>query len=235
MRMIDIKSKAQWFSPSYGTCVGIIFLLAFVGVPCFYGWVVYKHFQKQLCGPADLQNIRQLGIVLTAVSADSPEQCYPFRGLDSEVAATSTDVFNRLVKERAIRNNMLVFSPGPGKWVLKGDGKLTSANVGYNYMKAEKDGKTEGIPLYNSLDLPLLWSAGNAPIAVPARGPGDLKLLDTGVWGRSSVVVYTMENTAKFMRVKKDAQGKEETGIIRGFIRHGFERPDGYRFSELIP
>ncbi|HSI83629.1 MAG: hypothetical protein ACAI35_16485 [Candidatus Methylacidiphilales bacterium] len=200
--------------------IPIVAIIAAVAIPAM--GVAMDRAKKS----ADTQNIRMLGIALMAEASDSDDQTYPVLRDKDNPAKTSTEVFSYLYEKKSLPSYELVFSPGKDKVKHTGTGKLTSANVGYNYMKGNKTDKDKGVSMDADDALPLLWSSGNAPLIV-RDGACTLELLDTGIWKKSGATVYYKRNNATFKRATS-------AGAISEFIPSTFNTR-GVSYSELTP
>lgn len=180
---------------------------------------------------ADLQNIRQLGMVLTAVASDEGGERFPITKDGRQIATSSTDVFTYLYSIRAFRTTDLVFAPGKGK--VKADlakiGHFRSENVGYNYMCAVEDGKVVGVSMADDDYVPIVWNSGNTPLVIQRSGASDLTLLDTGIWGKAVVNVYYNNNT---VQIKSP---RDKSGVVKNFIPPTFVANPNTMYQELRP
>lgn len=220
------RSKSGFTLVELMVVITIIGILAAVGTPAMM--IALDRAKKN----ADTQNIRQLGMVLTAVASDSGDERFPSLTDAGVAAATSTDVFNTLYLTRAIRSVDLVFAPGRGKTKAVATSPTTppfaANNVGYCYTTTDV-AATPGVPLGDDDYVPLLYNSGNSTPVLTSNGAKDLTLQDTGIWGKSAINVYYKNNTARIM------SPKGSNGVVKDFVPASFIAPTGYGYSELAP
>lgn len=173
--------------------ITIIGLLAGLAVPAISGALDRA---KQT---ADVVNARQLGIILFTIANDE-NGFYPSGGLDSSGnrvdAANARAFFDSLIVSRELTEPKLVWSSSakPKENLNKDTPALAAENLAFEYTK---DLKTT-----NDASIPLIASKG--AFASKAAFKGEVELTATNVWEKKGAVVYTLGNSANWIKSKAD-------------------------------
>lgn len=187
--------------------ITIIGVLAALAVPAING-ALDKAKQT-----SDVSNARQLGIVLFSVANDE-NGVYPVGPRDNNGnrtnAATTVQLFNAMLQDKELTDAKILATNG--KSVYNGSTStpdLKSDNVGWDYLR--------GVTTTDESSLPLLASTG----AFDAVGNfKDNSIQTNGVWKDKGVVIYTIGNSASFIKARAG-------GAIKPVVDNSVELPSG--------
>jgi len=150
---------------------------------------------------ADVVNARQLGIVLFSIANDEGG-VYPLGPRDATsglrpttAVATSTLLFNGLLADRDLSEPKILATNGkiPYKGSLATP-TLAAANVGWDITVPLTTSSEAGVPLLASTG-PFTNTSGFSAVTIPDVSPSI-----TNVWGNKGVVIYTVGNSASFVK-----------------------------------
>lgn len=171
--------------------ITIIGVLAALAVPAING-ALDKAKQT-----ADVSNARQLGIVLFSVANDD-NGVYPIGPRNAstgvrEAAGTSTDLFKGMLKDKELTDPKILSTNGktPYAGSTSDPSAMAAINVGWDYY--------QGLTTTDETSLPLLASTGAFS---DASGFKSATITTTGVWKDKGVVIYSVGNSATFVRAR---------------------------------
>jgi len=171
--------------------ITIIGVLAALAVPAING-ALDKAKQT-----ADVSNARQLGIVLFSVANDD-NGVYPVGPRDAATgirsdASTTVDLFEGMLVDKELTDAKILATNG--KTPYNGSTStptLAANNVGWDYLR--------GVTTTDETSLPLIASSG--AFASASDYSGDTINTADNVWKDKGVVVYTIGNSASFVRAR---------------------------------
>jgi prepilin-type N-terminal cleavage/methylation domain-containing protein len=162
---------------------------------------------------ADISNAKQLGTVLFAVANDDNGN-YPGYASDPvsdrQSAASTTTLFGSLLKNGDLTDPKILVSNGGKTTVYTGalsnaTSGLQAANVGWDYV-------TNLTTTSNSL-LPLIITKG-AVSGNPTVFTSDITPGANNIWGDNGFAVYTVGNSAAFLKTKNSGGAKKVSALV---------------------
>lgn len=170
--------------------ITIIGVLAALAVPAING-ALDKAKQT-----ADVSNARQLGIVLFSVANDE-NGVYPIGPRDvgsgnRTAAATTVALFNGMLQDKELTDAKILSTNGKTPYTgSTSTPALQANNVGWDYLR--------GVTTTDENSLPLIASTGAFDAASNFTGTS---IATNGVWKDKGVVIYTIGNSASFVRAR---------------------------------
>lgn len=183
--------------------ITIMGILAGLAVPAINGALDKA---KQM---ADVANARQLGIILFGIANDE-NGVYPIGGMDENTGArtaagSNADFFTALMNSGEIPEAKIIWSNSAVQKVItnKASDTIDNDNTAYQYVS--------GLRSVNDSSIPVLVTRGAYTNVSEFKSAKQLSGNATSVWTDKGVVVYTLGNSASWM---KSAGGNKTVTLL---------------------
>src|SRR5690606_31957492 len=138
---------------------------------------------------------RQLGLIMFSIANDE-NGTYPMGALDTATgnrttASNNAAFFNDMLKSKEITEPKLIWSTSstPVNNLSFSNPNLADINISFNYV--------QGLTTNDNTQVPLFFSRG---AATDLNALADGNFLGTGVWKNKGLVVYTVGNSASWVK-----------------------------------